>query len=308
MSDPLPRVVAAHAKVNLGLAVLARETSGYHQIETIFCALELADDIAIRAGGAGIRLEVAAPTERPGPPPDLGPDEANLAVRAARLFFDRTGLEAAAAVRLVKRIPVGGGMGGGSTDAATVLATLNRMNGAPLGAPALLSLAASVGSDVPFFLAPSPLARAWGRGSRILPLAPLPPAPVLLLVPPVGVATAEAYADLAAVRPPDYAASAAILPPEPRGWAELADLSNDFEPVVFRRHPRLGQMLKALEASGALLARMTGSGSALFGIYPDDAAAARARADLAAAYADADVVLTRTLDAWPGAGKPSGAT
>lgn len=292
-----PHSFRAHAKINLGLAVLARETSGFHQIETIFCALELADDVEITLGGDGIRLAVEAPPDNPGATADLGAAAKNLAVRAARGFHELAGLPPDAHIRIVKRIPVAGGLGGGSSDAAAVLTGLNRLHGEPLDLPALLRLAASLGSDVPFFLARSPLAVAWGRGSRILPLPPLQALPVLLVVPAAGVATSDAYAELAAGRPHDYACPPAILPALPPDWWELAKaVSNDFEPVIFRRLPELAEMREALEGSGALMARMTGSGSTLFGVYPDSASAGRARTALAAAFPDAGVIVTRTLD------------
>lgn len=296
MSDPSHTVVRAHAKINLGLSVLARETSGFHQIETIFCALELADELEITPRGAGVRLRVEGSPERPGPPPDLGPADENLAVRAATTFFRESGLPAAAGIRLVKRIPAGGGLGGGSSDAAATLIALNRLYREPLSAQRLLLLAASLGSDVPFFLAGSPLARAWGRGSRLLPLAPLPAAPVLLIAPPIGVETGQAYADLAAARAGEYVCPPAVLPAALQDWSELVESVNDFEPVIFGRLPLLAEMRDALEGTGALLARMTGTGSTVYGVYGDTASAARARAELAARFADADIILTRTLD------------
>jgi 4-diphosphocytidyl-2-C-methyl-D-erythritol kinase len=304
MNDPSHTVLRAHAKINLGLSVLARETSGFHQIETIFCALELADELEFTPRDHGVRLRVEGPPERPGPPPDLGPDDNNLAVRAAYAFFRESRLPAAVGIRLVKRIPAAGGLGGGSSDAAATLIALNRLHREPLSAQRLLVLAASLGSDVPFFVAGSPLARAWGRGSRLLPLAPLPSAPVLLLAPPIGVETGQAYADLAAARASGYVCPPAVLPAALRDWSDLAESANDFEPVIFGRLPLLATMRDALEGTGALLARMTGSGSTVFGVYRDTATAARASAELTARFRDADVILTRTLD-HEGAGRPS---
>ncbi|HSJ05247.1 MAG TPA: hypothetical protein VK936_01010, partial [Longimicrobiales bacterium] len=200
MSGSGIRTVLAHAKINVGLAVLARESGGFHQIETVFCRLELADEIEITTGGDGLRFSVAAPPEDPGPPPDLGPDDANLAWRAAIAFREATGRAPDLAIRLIKRIPAGGGLGGGSSDAAAVLAELNRIEGSPVPPDGLLRLGGGLGSDVPFFLSGAPFVLAWGRGTRMLPLPPLPSAPVLLAVPPMGVSTPEAYAALAATR------------------------------------------------------------------------------------------------------------
>lgn len=154
-----PLQLRAPAKLNLHLAVLARETSGYHQIETVFCALELADRLEVRRAGAGIVLEVDGA--------DLGPSEENLAHRAARTFYEAAAIAPEAEIRLEKHIPVGAGLGGGSSDAAAAMRALNMLHGTPLDEAALLQAAATLGSDVPFFLSGGPLALAWGRGERI---------------------------------------------------------------------------------------------------------------------------------------------
>jgi 4-diphosphocytidyl-2-C-methyl-D-erythritol kinase len=293
------RTVLAHAKINVGLAVLAREAGGFHQIETIFCRLELADEIEIAPGGVGLRVNVAAPPEDPGPPPDLGPHDANLARRAAVAFHAATGRARDVAIRLVKRIPAGGGLGGGSSDAAAVLAELNRIEGDPLPPDGLLRLGAGLGSDVPFFLAGAPLARAWGRGTRLLPLPALPSAPVLLALPPVSVSTPEAYAALAATRSDDHACPPAVLPAAIRAWEDLAGAVNDFETVIFQRLPDLARIRAAIADSGAVIARMTGTGSTIFGIFEDAAAAARAREIMQAEFPDTTVIVTRTAEGHP---------
>jgi 4-diphosphocytidyl-2-C-methyl-D-erythritol kinase len=298
--------VAAPAKINLLLSVLAREAGGFHQIETVFCALKLADDVEVALEGDDISLTVlgddAEGTTAAAPAPDLGPVTANLAYRAAAAFFHAAGLPPRAQIRLVKRIPHGAGLGGGSSDASAVLGALNTLHGEPLDQGQLLEVGARLGSDVPFFLCGSPLALAWGRGGRLLPLPPLPPRPVLLAVPGVTVATAEAYADLAAGRDEDYAAPPAVHA-VPASWADMAAAAvNDFEPVVFRRLPQLAALRDALEHVGARVARMTGTGSVVFGIFDggDDAgaraaeAAAAARDTLSAAHAGIRWLLTGT--------------
>jgi 4-diphosphocytidyl-2-C-methyl-D-erythritol kinase len=290
------RTVLAHAKINVGLAVLAREAGGFHQIETVFCRLELADEIEIATGGDGLRFSVAGPPEDPGPPPDLGPPDANLARRAAVAFHEATGRARDVTIRLVKRIPAGGGLGGGSSDAAAVLAELNRIEGSPVPADGLLRLGAGLGSDVPFFLAGAPLTLAWGRGTRLLPLPALPSAPVLLVLPPAGVSTPEAYAALAATRSPDHACPPAVLPAAIRAWEDLAGAVNDFEPVIFQRLPLLARIRAAVADSGAVVARMTGTGSTIFGIYNDAAIAARARELLRAEFPETTVIVTRTAE------------
>lgn len=285
-----PRTRPAHAKLNLALRVLAREHSGYHQIETIFCALELADEVEVTLTNAGITLEVAAPADEAGPPADLGPTGQNLAYRAASLFARSVPLDRGIDIRLTKRIPAGAGLGGGSSDAAAVLAVLNDLHGRPLSAAELLGLGARLGSDVPFFLTGATLALAWGRGGRIAPLPPLPPATVLLAVPPERVSTADAYAALAAAQPEAPALFAA-----PRSWLDVGAIAhNDFERPIFERHPRLADIRQQLQDAGAIVARMTGTGSVVFGVFDDARRADTAARDITAAHPDVPTIITRT--------------
>jgi len=258
-------LVRAPAKVNLTLRVLAREETGYHQIETLFCALELADTLELRTGGDGIRLEVEGA--------ELGPVDDNLVVRAARAFERATGKSLDVGIRLRKEIPAGAGLGGGSSNAAATLDALNELHGRPLDDAALVELAADLGSDVAFFLCRSPLALAWGRGERLLPLPPLPRAQVLLAVPGFAIPTPEAYRDLAAYRAETRArAGAAVIPLGAlASWEEVARAAaNDFEPPTFRRFPELAELKRLLVEAGAHIALLSGSGSALFGIFPDE--------------------------------------
>jgi 4-diphosphocytidyl-2-C-methyl-D-erythritol kinase len=286
--------VFSPAKLNLALRVLAREASGFHQIESLFCLLELADRIDIDTAAEGLSLEVVSPPESAGPPPDLGPPESNLAWRAAELFFQATRMRPGAAIRLTKRIPHGGGLGGGSSNAAAVLTSLNQAHGSPVPQAELLALAGRLGSDVPFFAAGVPRALAWGRGTRLLPLSSLPSRPVLLAVNGTPVSTAEAYALLAGERGVDYVAPPALLEPA-ADWHALADSAvNDFEGVVFRMQPRLRDLLSDIHATAPLLARMTGTGNVLFGVYRDAGALESARTSLAASWPDVRWLVTRT--------------
>lgn len=282
-------VVRAPAKVNLILRVLAREESGYHQIETLFCALDLADTLELRPGGAGIRLEVEGA--------ELGPVEDNLVVRAARAFERATGRRVHVSIRLRKEIPAGAGLGGGSSDAAATLDALNEMHGRPLDDAALVDLAAELGSDVAFFLCRSPLALAWGRGERLLPLPPLPRAPVLVVVPGFAIPTPDAYRDLAAYRAETRArAGAAVIPPGAlASWDEVARAAtNDFEPPTFRRFPELAGLKDLLLEAGARIALLSGSGSALFGIFADEKQRDDAAASLEARAGGLRLIRTAT--------------
>ncbi|HEV7589378.1 MAG TPA: hypothetical protein VGO40_14775, partial [Longimicrobium sp.] len=165
--------LAAPAKVNLRLCILAREESGYHALETLLCAISLADQIVVTRGDAGIRLTVEGGV-------DVGPPGRNLAVRAAERFYREMGAAPAIDLHLTKHIPAAAGLGGGSSDAAAVLRALNALHGEPLPPAALLRMAIELGADVPFFVCGSPFALAWGRGERVMPLPPLPPLPVLV--------------------------------------------------------------------------------------------------------------------------------
>lgn len=254
--------VQAYAKLNLFLRVLARETDGYHGLETLFCLVDLADDLrAERGEGSGVTVEVEGA--------DVGPAEQNLALRAARLVLAATGDRFAVHLHLVKRIPVQAGLGGGSSDAAAALVAVNRLANHAVPRHELLQLAARLGSDVPFFLAGAPLALAWGRGERLLRLPPLPPAPVLLLVPPTPVATSDAYVwvDIARQTAGRRGAVALDLDALSR-WGDIGRMAgNDFESPVFGRHPDIRAAFEALVGTHPLVCRMSGSGSALFAVY-----------------------------------------
>jgi 4-diphosphocytidyl-2-C-methyl-D-erythritol kinase len=294
-------LVFAPAKLNLSLRVLAREETGFHQIETLFCALSLADEVQLIGGTPGLRLEVVAPPESPGPPQDLGPLHDNLAWRAAATFFRLAGRPQAATIRLIKRIPSGAGLGGGSSDAAAVLKALNTIHGQPLSPEDLLLAGAQLGSDVPFFLAGCSLAWAWGRGGRLLPLPPLSARPVLLAVPPIAVSTADAYAWLAAERGAHFVAPPAILTTAIESWTDADAMGhNDFETIVFQRFPLLRDLRNALSASGAQIARMTGTGSVLFGVFDEVAVAEGAVARLRDRFPEVAFLLTETAAAATG--------
>jgi 4-diphosphocytidyl-2-C-methyl-D-erythritol kinase len=264
----------AQAKVNLFLHVLAREASGYHQIETLFCRLALGDEIVVRTGVRGRTLDIGGSAL---PPEGLGPTERNLAWRAASAYAEATGWPDAWAIEIDKRVPVGGGLGGGSADAGAVLRCLDALAPAPLGPDALVALAAPLGADVPFLTGEAPLALAWGRGERMLALPALPTRPVELVLLSFGVPTAEAYAWLAASRE-RFAVCAHLRSPATLGsWEGISRLAhNDFERVVDARFPVIGEILTRLreidraeegEEFGAI-ALLAGSGSTVFRVRP----------------------------------------
>ncbi|MDE2762949.1 MAG: hypothetical protein OXQ94_00690 [Gemmatimonadota bacterium] len=264
--------VACPAKVNLFLRILAREDSGYHQIETLFQAVGLYDRVDAYPGGGGIVLEVRSDTTEPGLgdiAAELGDPEDNTVVRAARAFFEATGIEPAVRIVLSKAIPAGTGLGGASSDAAGTLAALNALHGHPLRHHQIIREGGWIGSDVPFFCTGASTAVAWRRGDRLLGRPPPPAAHVVLVVPHARTSTADAYGEVSSRLklpvPPTWLADI-----ETGDWEELAALQhNDFELVAFERMPVLGAMREALAASGAVMARLTGSGSALFGVFAD---------------------------------------
>ena len=263
--------IAAHAKLNLFLRVLAREHSGFHQIETAFALLELADDIVVTRTVAGVSLSVEGP--------DLGPVQDNLAVRAARLILESTGAKFGVAITLTKHIPVRAGLGGGSSDGAAVLHAVNALANQTDPRHEVLQLAARLGADVAFFAGAAPVALAWGRGERQFRLPPLPAAPALIGVPRIGVATPDAYRWWDAMHPEPAPRGPVLLDAEAfAGWGSVGRLGgNDFELPVFGKHPELRALFERLAATHPLWVRLCGSGSAVAAVYKtprdrDDAA------------------------------------
>jgi 4-diphosphocytidyl-2-C-methyl-D-erythritol kinase len=257
----MPETIFAPAKINLWLRIFAPDETGYHPLDTLFCALELADRITLDRIEGPTTLEVVNA--------ELGPTERNLAWRAADEFFRASGLEGGVAIHLDKRIPAGAGLGGGSSDAAAVLGALNHLHDGVLPQAELAAIAARLGSDVAFFLGGDPLAHATGRGELLQPLPALPRAPVIVLAPSFGIATADAYRWLDEAR---AYSEPQMLRAVPRDWEAIAaGVANDFEQVVFARYPELARLKSKLLDSGALIALLSGSGSTLFGVYGSEA-------------------------------------
>lgn len=278
----------AHAKANLFLRVLARETSGYHQIETLFCLLDLYDVLTIETGTPGLSLKCVGA--------ELGEPRSNLVWRAAESFFVRAGIRENAHFTLEKRIPAGAGLGGGSSDAAAAMLGLNTLHGSPLGLDALLELGAALGSDVPFFISGSALALAWGRGERLVPLPSLDPVPAVVIVPEQRIATASAYATLDALRGGGLPRTEpVVLSLEAlRSWSAIEKLvHNDFEETAIFAVPVIRDVLEACRANGARIATVSGSGSACLATFEVAAARDSATAEIGGRFAD--VTITPTL-------------
>ena len=286
--------VRAHAKVNLDLRVLGRRADGYHEIRTLFQTLALHDTLVVSRGAGALRIT----SNDPGVP--AGPS--NLVWKAARLVWrasGRAGAPRGLTVHIVKRIPMQAGLGGGSSDAAAALQALNRLWRAKLSAGDLATLAATLGSDVPFFLLGG-TALGVGRGELVYPLPALPPRPVVVARPADGVSTAEAYAWLSA-----RGAAGAARPRRLRvPWPPYeVSVRNDFEPAVFPRRPGAARLYRMLLRAGARPAMLSGSGSAVFGLFETEREARRAAGLVR--EAGADVWETR-LAARPRGGRRTG--
>lgn len=255
---------AAYAKLNLTLDVLGKREDGYHDLQSVMQTISIRDDIEIDVGtGKPWRLLCSDET--------LPTDERNLAWKAADVFCrtmnrNPDGLE----IRIVKRIPSGAGMGGGSADAAAVLRALNRHYGEPLSVLALAELGAQVGSDVPFCVLGG-TAMVEGRGERLRKLPDMPDCIFVVCKPDFSVSTPELYEKIDRVaipqRPDNRAMETALLAGDLGAVAE--NLCNVFDPVVTSEHLELNYIKSICHSYGALNQQMTGSGSAVFAILPN---------------------------------------
>jgi 4-diphosphocytidyl-2-C-methyl-D-erythritol kinase len=283
---PVKFTVRAHAKVNLDLRVFGTRPDGFHELRTVFQSIELHDTLvcADRRGPFVIKSRASA----------VPLDSTNLVWKAAAALWKalgRPGEPCDTVVTIEKHIPMEAGLGGGSADAAASLLAFARLWG---GAPVTLlrEVAATIGSDIPFFLSGG-TALGLGRGEEIYPLVDLPVHWVVLVRPAFGVSTAEAYTWY------DEDRAAGLKEPRelqvlPVPWpSRAAQMVNDLEPPVVRRHPEIAEVKSALRDAGAVAASMSGSGSAVFGLFRSRTAAARMLRPLA--RGGATTYLTRTL-------------
>ncbi len=263
----------AHAKINLGLHILGRREDGFHELRTIFHRVLLHDELSFRRTVRGVTLSVNRryiPT-----------DERNLCVRAANAFLAAADVDEGVHITLRKRIPVGAGLGGGSSDAACVLRKLPGLFGIELPEETIRGIALGLGSDVPFFLSEES-AYATGRGERLEYFLLDLPYSILIVHPSVHVSTSWAYSQFT----PDPGLPQFDLREflqahlaDPRALA--AGLRNDFEPLVFEHYPSVKFAKEQLVALGADVALMSGSGSAVFGLFAEEPAAVAALEALA---------------------------
>jgi 4-diphosphocytidyl-2-C-methyl-D-erythritol kinase len=263
------------AKINLDLRILGTRPDGYHDLKTIFQSLALFDNVTVTARRGALTVTCDEP--------DIPTDQRNLVWKAASLLHRvATGRQSAPrdiAIDLRKRVPSEAGLGGGSANAAMTLLALNKLWKLDLDLASLTRIAGRLGADVPYFLVGG-TALGLGRGDDIYPLADMPPVHVVILRPGFGVATSDAYTWF------DEESRRAAKEPVPRavppGWpAWSAALRNDLEVPVIRHHPAIGRIRQSLIDAGATFAAMSGSGSAVFGLFERADAARRTANDLA---------------------------
>lgn len=275
------------AKINLGLHIHGKREDGFHELETIFQMVSLYDDVELELLSSGIKLECDTP--------EVPRDDTNLVCKAALLLRQSYQVEGqGVSIRLKKKIPFGAGLGGGSGNAAGVLMGLNRLWNLNIEREKLLTLAAELGSDVPFFLT-SPCALGMGRGEQLKVLKPCAKFHVLLVFPGFPVATSWVYQNLK-LKLTKRENNISIL----RKNLSLSDITslgsrlyNDLEPVVIQRFPEVQVVKDELRAWGALGVLLSGSGSTVFGIFDDPEKARVACAGLNGAW---ERVIVETIE------------
>ncbi len=260
----------APSKINLGLHVLRKRPDGYHDLETVFLRLPWSDRITVQPANT-----ITMTCSDPG----LPVDERNLCMRAAQLLADTFKVSAGAEIHLEKRIPYGAGLGGGSSDAATTLRLLAELWNLEARPEQLHALAAGLGSDVPFFLGP-PVAYATGRGERLAPLVNpdgstyVFPFYLVVVAPAVEVSTARAYSLVTPRSDERPTLPEVVLSNDLGRWRN--ELVNDFGEPIRKAYPVIEAVERLLEEAGAGYVSLSGSGSAVFGVFEDDVRASAA--------------------------------
>ncbi len=278
-APPSPAVtVSAPAKVNLILRILDRRPDGYHNLWSIMQTVGLEDELQIRLAPHRQDIQLYCDTDR------LASDRSNLVHRAAVAVLERAQRSIGLEIQLLKRIPMGAGLGGGSSDAAATILGLNRLLQLGWSTAQMAEVGQPLGSDVPFFLfAPSSVVA--GRGEAVKPIAIDGRRWVVLVNPGFGVETKWAYQELARTRETVRPLSQAHVDLDRQAranWAQLITAGeNDFEAPVFARHEGLRQIKESLLSQGAEVALLSGSGATVFGLFSDEATARRTQAKFA---------------------------
>jgi 4-diphosphocytidyl-2-C-methyl-D-erythritol kinase len=261
--------VRAFAKINLSLQIKAKRADGFHEVQTILQALDLADRLTFQRTRGPFQISCGTPR--------VPTDRTNLVWRAAQRLWDAAGRDGEprdAIVTLDKHIPMQAGLGGGSSDAAAALLALRQLWKLRVADEELFAIAAKLGSDVPYFFVGG-TALGLGRGEEVYPLADLPRWWVVLIVPPFGVTTADAYEWLDQLRARTSASPENRYLPDT--WlGRTVPLMNDLERPVNERHPVICTLIARLTKLGAAMSAMSGSGSTVFGIFTTAGAAGAA--------------------------------
>jgi 4-diphosphocytidyl-2-C-methyl-D-erythritol kinase len=263
------------AKINLTLRVLGRRADGYHELRTIFQSITLCDRLTFSARDSSqLELECDAA--------DVPADDSNLVLRAAKILRERFPVERGARIRLEKSIPAGGGLGGGSANAAIALMGLARLWRIETTRNELTELGARLGADVPFFFTGG-RALGTGRGTEITPMNDATRESLLVVTPRVKISTADAYKALSApALTKEFAPVNLLISRTEADFAGALPTArvNDFEPVIFQQHPEIERARDALLRTGARDASLSGSGSSVFGVFESESEVERARARL----------------------------
>lgn len=266
------------AKINLGLRILRKRPDGFHDLETIFHEIDLFDEIELR-----ISDRIQFSTDHP----SLSSDESNLCIKAACLLRGRFAIKQGVLIRLRKRIPVGAGLGGGSSNAAALCRGLRSLWSISATDDELESLAAELGSDAPFFVRGGS-AYATGRGENLRAMDLQLPYWIVTATPDIHVGTPWAYGALQWTKEVMPAGlDSKWTHPTPEFLVQL--LQNDFEPVVFASFPLIGRLKERLQTLGAVAAAMSGSGSTVFGLFEN-----RSGAEAAAEALHTDTIVSVT--------------
>ncbi len=253
--------ILAPAKINIGLRIIRKRPDNYHDIETVFYPIHLSDEIEIIKSD---KLEFLSSVAIPSGP--SGKMDANLCLRALHFFCERTGIHSEVRMKLRKNIPIGSGLGGGSSDAAAVLLALQEIYEHPLSEIELFDIARILGSDVPFFLNRTP-AYATGRGDIIEPIKYSVRQFILTLVPEVSVSTSLAYSIVTPTGTPAENLRDLLRELKDNYSRYTKVVANDFEKAIFEKFPAISQIKGELDHHGAVYSSMSGSGSSVYGLF-----------------------------------------
>ena len=281
--------IAAPAKINLGLDVTGVRADGYHDVRLVMQSVALFDDILLeKTETSGITLTTDSPL--------LPGGESNLGWRAARALFDHCGIAPGVSIHIKKHIPIAAGLAGGSTDAAAVLLGCRALFAPDLSIETLLELASSIGADVPFCVQKGTML-AEGVGEKLTRLPDMPDCPIVLVKPPYGMETKEAYRRLDALEPYPHADIDGIIDALAKGdLASVAQrMGNVLEPVTGAEYPEIPEIIDTFLDAGALGSRMSGSGPSVFAIYKNEDDARKGMDKVKAAFSSCEFFLTKPL-------------